>query len=132
MRIQLSVRWRLLLAFLGISAFAVLAAATGTYAFRQVADVIERITRQHVPTSLVALDLSRQAERIVAAGSRLLGRPVALETRTATSGERTEDLDYRIDRLRATGFTPARDVDTELAATLEFCARHRSAPVTTR
>jgi signal transduction histidine kinase/CheY-like chemotaxis protein/HAMP domain-containing protein len=68
----LSVRWRLLLAFLGISAFAVLAAAAGTYAFRRMAYVIERITEQRVPSALTALDLSRQAERIVAAAPTLL------------------------------------------------------------
>ena len=72
MPVRLSVRWRLLLAFLGISAFAVLAAAAGTYAFRQMAYVIERITEQRVPSALTALDLSRQAERIVAAAPTLL------------------------------------------------------------
>jgi adenylate cyclase len=68
----LSVRWRLLIAFLGISAFAVLAAAAGTYAFRQMTYVIERITEQRVPSAFTALDLSRQAERIVAAAPTLL------------------------------------------------------------
>src|SRR5829696_1895443 len=68
----LSVRRRLLLALLGISAFAVLAAAAGTYAFRRMAYVIERITEQRVPSALTALDLSRQAERIVAAAPTLL------------------------------------------------------------
>src|SRR5688500_263697 len=72
MPVQLSVRWRLLLAFLGISAFALLAAATGTYAFRQMTQVIERITEERVPSALSALDLSRQAERIVAAAPTLL------------------------------------------------------------
>jgi class 3 adenylate cyclase/PAS domain-containing protein len=72
MRARLSVRWRLLLAFLGISAFAVLAAAAGTYAFRQVAYVLDRITEERVPSALTALDLSRQAERIVAAAPTLL------------------------------------------------------------
>ncbi len=69
---RMSVRWRLLLAFFGISAFAVLAAATGTYAFRQMTHVIDRITEQRVPSALAALDLSRQAERIVAAAPTLL------------------------------------------------------------
>src|SRR5919112_6905035 len=72
MRFPLSVRWRLLLAFLGISAFAVLAAAVGTYAFRETAIVLERITEQRVPSALAALDLSRQAARIVAAAPTLL------------------------------------------------------------
>jgi adenylate cyclase len=64
---RLSVRWRLLLAFLGVSAFAVLAAGAGTYAFRQVAGALERIIEQRVPIAVAALQLSRQAERIVAA-----------------------------------------------------------------
>jgi adenylate cyclase len=69
---RLGVRWRLLFAFLGISAFAVLSAVAGAYAFREVAYVLERITEQRVPSALAALDLSRQADRIVAAAPALL------------------------------------------------------------
>jgi adenylate cyclase len=96
MRIPLSVRWRLLLAFLGISAFAVLAAVTATYAFRQMAYVLERITEQRVPSALAALDLSRQAERIVAAAPTLLN---------ARSQEQFRDtsttISIEVDRLEA-------------------------------
>lgn len=60
------------MAFLGISAFAVLSAVAGTYAFRQVAYALERITEQRVPSAVAALDLSRQADRIVAAAPALL------------------------------------------------------------
>jgi adenylate cyclase len=67
-----SVRWRLLVAFLGICAFALLAAAAGMYSFHQVAGVLERITEQRAPSALAALELSRQAERIVAAAPTLL------------------------------------------------------------
>ncbi|MBD2745464.1 response regulator [Microvirga sp. BT688] len=97
MPFYLSVRWRLLLAFLGISTFAVLAAATGTYAFRQMAQVIEQITEQRVPSALSALDLSRQAERIVAAAPTLLTAHTQAqyqETSAAITAEveRLEDL----------------------------------------
>jgi adenylate cyclase len=96
MRIRLSVRWRLLLAFLGISAFAVLAAATGTYAFRQMAYVLERITDQRVPSALTALDLSRQAERIVAAA------PALLTVRSeAQYREISASITIEVDRLEA-------------------------------
>src|SRR5215211_1691919 len=69
---QSSVRWRLLVAFVGICAFALLAAAAGMYSFHQVAGVLERITEQRAPSALAALELSRQAERIVAAAPSLL------------------------------------------------------------
>ncbi|MBJ6123851.1 response regulator [Microvirga splendida] len=97
MPFHLSVRWRLLLAFLGISAFAVLAAATGTYAFRQMAQVIERITEQRVPSALAALDLSRQAERTVAAAPTLLTARSQAQYREISAAitaevERLEDL----------------------------------------
>lgn len=66
------------------------------------------------------------ATRIAALCPRVLGRTVSLETRPAASGERSEDLDVRIDRLRGTTFVPRRDIDAELAATLEFCVMHRA------
>jgi hypothetical protein len=62
---RLGVRGRLLLAFFGISAFAVLAAAAGMFSFLAVGDVLDRITQQRVPSALASLELSRQAERIV-------------------------------------------------------------------
>ncbi len=42
---RLNVRWRLLLAFFGISAFAVIAAVTAMYSFAEVGKVVERITQ---------------------------------------------------------------------------------------
>ena len=65
------VRLRLLLAFLGITALAVLTAAAGLYAFTEVGarlDVVER----RVPPTLATLELSRSAERIVAVAPALL------------------------------------------------------------
>ncbi|NIP67934.1 MAG: guanylyl cyclase, partial [Planctomycetales bacterium] len=69
---RLGIRGRLLLAFFGISGFAVLAAAAAMYSFLSVGSVLERITQQRVPSALAALELSRQAERIVAAAPALL------------------------------------------------------------
>ena len=59
---RLGVRWRLLLAFFGISAFAVIAAAAGLYAFGEVGKLLGRITQERVPPALASLELSRQAE----------------------------------------------------------------------
>jgi class 3 adenylate cyclase len=62
----------LLLAFLGISAFALIAAAAAMYSFSEVGGVLGRITAERVPAALDSLELSRQAERIVAAAPKLL------------------------------------------------------------
>jgi class 3 adenylate cyclase/HAMP domain-containing protein len=69
---RFGVRWRLLLAFFGISGFAVLAAAAAVYSFLSVGSVLDRITQQRVPSALGSLEISRQAERIVAATPALL------------------------------------------------------------
>ena len=52
MRDRLGVRGRLLLAFLGISAFAVLAAGAAIYSFAEVGKALERITQDRVPSAL--------------------------------------------------------------------------------
>jgi signal transduction histidine kinase len=69
---RLGIRGRLLLAFFGISAFAVLAAAAAVYAFLQIGEVVTRITERRVPSAIASLVLSRQAERVVAAAPAFL------------------------------------------------------------
>jgi signal transduction histidine kinase/DNA-binding response OmpR family regulator len=114
MPVHLSVRWRLLLAFLGISAFAVLAAAAGTYAFRQMAHVIERITEQRVPSALAALDLSRQAERIVAAA------PTLLSVRSQEQyQEISATITVEVDRLETLLTQIRSDVDPATGSAME-------------
>ncbi|TIU09945.1 MAG: hypothetical protein E5W40_13845, partial [Mesorhizobium sp.] len=61
---RLGIRGRLLLAFFGISTFAVFATAAALYAFLQVGEVVDSITRDRVPSALASLQLSRQAERV--------------------------------------------------------------------
>jgi signal transduction histidine kinase/DNA-binding response OmpR family regulator/HAMP domain-containing protein len=69
---RLGVRGRLLLAFFGISAFAVFSAAAALYSFAEVDEVMDRITQRRIPVALNAQALSRHTERIVAAGPALL------------------------------------------------------------
>jgi signal transduction histidine kinase len=59
------------LAFFGISGFAVLAAGAGIYAVRQVGGRLEMVDAR-VPPTLASLELSRSAERIIAAAPALL------------------------------------------------------------
>jgi adenylate cyclase len=69
---RMGVRGRLLLAFMGISAFALIAAAAAMYSFSEVGGVLGRITEERAPAALDSLELSRQAELIVAAAPKLL------------------------------------------------------------
>ena len=69
---RLGVAGRLLLAFLGISGVAVVAAGVAIFSFRDIGDALHRITASRVPAALASLEVSRQAERIVSAAPTLL------------------------------------------------------------
>jgi signal transduction histidine kinase len=90
---SLGVRGRLLLAFFGISAFAVLAAAAGMYAFREVGGRLD-IVDARLPTTLSAIELSRSAERIIGAAPALLAA-----TDRARRDEVKAELTAEIERL---------------------------------
>jgi GAF domain-containing protein len=87
------VRARLLIAFFAISAFAVLAAAAGIYAFREVGGRLA-VIETRVPPTLSALELSRSAERIIAAAPALL----AATDRARRDAVKAE-LGIEVDRL---------------------------------
>jgi signal transduction histidine kinase len=89
------VRARLLLAFVGIAAFAALAAAAGIYAFHEVGGRLAAIDARVAPT-LSALELSRSAERIIAAAPALLAA-----TGRGRSDEVNAQLTAEIERLKA-------------------------------
>jgi signal transduction histidine kinase/phosphotransferase system HPr-like phosphotransfer protein len=71
-RSRLGVRGRLLLAFLGISAFAVLGAGAALYSFREIDGSLGLITQRRIPVVVQSQELSRHAERITAAAPALL------------------------------------------------------------
>jgi signal transduction histidine kinase/CheY-like chemotaxis protein len=112
----LSTRWltfglraRLLLAFAGISSFAVLAAAAGLFAFSRVGGALDEIATRKVPTVVIALELSERSKRTAAAGPALLNMTdigsVTREVATATSEiDRMRDL---LAQLRPAGTDPA-------------------------
>jgi hypothetical protein len=77
-RWYLGVRARLLLAFFGISAFAVLAAVAGIYAFRQVGDRLELIDAR-VPQVVSSMEISRAADRLIASAPAVLAATTAKE-----------------------------------------------------
>ena len=114
---SIGVRGRLLLAFLGISAFAVLGAVAALLAFAEADRVFDRISGERLPAAFGALELSRQAEVIASAAPRLLA------STTAAQQMRT-DLDIRkelaeLDRLL--GLVKSGRPDRASLAEIESC-----------
>jgi hypothetical protein len=112
---RFGVRWRLLLAFFAISAFAILAAAAAMFAFFQVDQSLGQIVQQRVPAAIGAQNLSRQAQRIIAAAPSLLAasNPEELE-------QQSEGIEAKFDRLQELlAEFKARDVDPTLIGTIE-------------
>ena len=132
---RMGVRGRLLLAFLGISAFALIAAAAAMYSFSEVGGVLGRITEERVPAALDSLELSRQAERIVAAAPKLLAVS-SPEAQAEVSGEiagevaRLHQLHQGLEgRVDQASLAALRGDITEMAANLERArCRRRRAP----
>lgn len=93
---NIGLRGRLLLAFLGISAFAVLAAVAGMSSFFAIGKALDLIVQQRVPSALASLELSRQAERIVA------GAPALLAAQTPEQHEQqSRTISVEVERLEA-------------------------------
>ena len=102
----IGVRGRLLLAFFGISTFAVLAATVAMYSFLEFGKTLDQITQRR---AMALLDVSRQAERLVAVTPELLA--VTSPEEQAQVSERVEDqirrLDSSLAELKASTFDPA-------------------------
>ena len=102
---RLSVASRLLLAFLGISSMAVLAAGAAIYSFREIGSVLDRITAQRVPAALASQNVLRKAERIVTAAPALLSAATPAEhaARSRYIGNEMRDLMALLDDLDGRG-----------------------------
>jgi adenylate cyclase len=85
-------RARLLLAFIAISGFAVVAAAVGNYAFYAIGEALRQVTEKSVPPAIATLELAQRTERIVAAGPALLAATNSAEF-TSTSLTVEEELE---------------------------------------
>jgi class 3 adenylate cyclase/HAMP domain-containing protein len=100
---SMGVRGRLLLAFLGISMFSLVAAASGLYSLSQVGGALNKITEQRVPEALSWLEVSRRVESVVRAAPALLV--------VKTDSERIEVSD---------------EIDSQIAQLEPFLQRSRS------
>ena len=90
----MGVRGRLLIAFFGIGALAVVVAMAAITSLYLVGQVIERITKDHVPSAISTIEISRQAERIVAAAPTLLAAETKADRSSASS-----DIFAQLDQL---------------------------------
>src|ERR1700726_3792815 len=84
-RVGYGLRGRLLLSFIAISAFAVVAALVGSYAFYAIGEALHRVTEKSVPPAIATLELAQRTERIVAAGPALLAATNNAEFASASS-----------------------------------------------
>src|SRR5687768_930223 len=114
---RLGIRGRLLLAFFGVSAFAVLATVAAVYAFLQVGDVVERITERRVPSAIASLELSRQAERVATAAPAVLAATSKAQHEEVSSAiavemERLQEL---LTALKGTSLATASMAEIEAA-----------------
>lgn len=83
---SIGVRGRLLIAFLAICMFSLIAAGSGFYSLSQVGGALNRITEERVPQALSWLELSRLVERVVRAAPALLAVS-SEEARTTVSSD---------------------------------------------
>src|SRR5262245_31653680 len=77
-------RGRLLLAFVGISMFAVVAGLSGWYAFNAVTRALDS-TRATIPPALAAVELTRETEQVQSAGPRMMNSTVEDEVERLSS-----------------------------------------------
>ncbi len=97
---RISVRAKLYTAFIALGALVAVSAAVSISAFIRVDRALNEIAEESVPLALAAMDLSRKAERIVAAAPALLAVESA-EAQASLSTSLGEDVDA-LEKLLAT------------------------------
>ena len=107
-RKSLGVRGRLLLAFLSVSMFSLVAAITGINSISQVGRSLDQITERRVPETLAWQELSRSIERVVLAAPALL----AVDTE-AKRQEVSDGVFSQMEKLSALLADARRYIDLE-------------------
>jgi len=103
---RFGVRASLILAFVVISGFAVLATVAAMYSFQRMQTLLDKITEQRVPTALAAQELSSRVGRILAETPTLLVASTPLERSEIWSriGNEIDAIDHLLLLLRNRGF----------------------------
>jgi signal transduction histidine kinase/DNA-binding response OmpR family regulator len=87
---RIGLRGRLLLSFVAISGFAVIAAAVANYAFFAIGEALHQVTDKSVPPAVASLELAQRTERIVGAGPALLAAANTAEFASTSSAVEQE------------------------------------------
>jgi adenylate cyclase len=103
--IGFGLRQRLLLSFIAISGFAVVAAMVGNYAFYAIGEALHQVTEKSVPPAIATLEFAQSTERIVAAGSALLAANTKSEvaSNSRAAEQEVKEASRLLDNLPATG-----------------------------
>ena len=103
---RFGVRTSLILAFVIISSFAVLATVAAMYSFQRVQMLFDKITEQRVPTALAAQELSSRVGRILAETPTLLAASTPIERSQTWSriGTEIDAINNLLLLLRNQGF----------------------------
>src|SRR5947209_13019238 len=118
-RLQPGLRGRLLLAFGGISSFAVLAAIEGLVAFVSSRQALQDTTARRVPETVGAMELLRHTERLVATGQALLNAASADEISAITAAKNSELQAIRRELGALQSVDGQKPPLTEIDATIE-------------
>ena len=100
-------RERLLLSFVAISSFAVIAAVVGNYAFYAIGKALHQVTEESVPPAIATLELAQSSVRIVAAGPALLAvtSDEEFKTKSAALDRELKTAGALLDKLPGQGLT---------------------------
>jgi adenylate cyclase len=100
-------RERLLLSFIVISSFAVIAAVVGNYAFYAIGKALHQVTEESVPPAIATLELAQSTERIIAGGPALLAVTSAEEFKAESFGldRELKTAGALLDKLPGQGLT---------------------------
>jgi signal transduction histidine kinase len=123
--VRYGLRERLLLSFVAISGFAVVAAVVGSYAFHAIGEALHQVTVKSVPPAIATLELAQRTERIVAAGPALLAATdnAAFAGASSTVEEQVREAARLLNDLPDRGVTTDKlieiqDVFNQVAANL--------------
>jgi len=109
-------RERLLLSFVAISSFAIIAAAVGNYAFYAIGKALHQVTEESVPPAIATLELAQSSVRIVAAGPALLAvtSDAEFKTESAALDRELKTAGTLLDKLPGQGLTAEKLIQFRL------------------
>jgi signal transduction histidine kinase len=111
--IGFGLRQRLLLSFIAISGFAVVAAMVGNYAFYAIGEALHQVTEKSVPPAIATLEFAQSTERIVAAGPALLAANTKSEvaSNSRAAEQEVKEASRLLDNLPSTGLAVEKLTD---------------------